>query len=196
MSSKSNIILIGAGGHAQSCIDVIEQTNQYKIAGLIGTPVEIGRQVLGYDVLGDETHLHKYLNYEALLAIGGVRNLIKRIDLYKRLVGLGFNLPSIISPKAYVSKSASIGSGTIIMNGVIINAGAKIGSNCIINTGAIIDHNVEVHDHCHISTGAILNGGVSVGHGAFIGSGAVLREGVVITPSCFIRMGQTVKISE
>ena len=32
---RKNIILIGAGGHATSCIDVIESTNKYKIVGLI-----------------------------------------------------------------------------------------------------------------------------------------------------------------
>ena len=32
---RKNIILIGAGGHATSCIDVIEATNKYKIIGLV-----------------------------------------------------------------------------------------------------------------------------------------------------------------
>jgi len=30
-----NIILIGAGGHCKSCIDVIENENKYKIIGVI-----------------------------------------------------------------------------------------------------------------------------------------------------------------
>ncbi len=34
--SKEKIILIGAGGHAESCIDVIEQEDRFEIAGLIG----------------------------------------------------------------------------------------------------------------------------------------------------------------
>ena len=29
------IILIGAGGHAKACIDVIEEENKYKIIGVI-----------------------------------------------------------------------------------------------------------------------------------------------------------------
>ena len=29
------IILIGAGGHAKSCIDVIKSTNNYKILGML-----------------------------------------------------------------------------------------------------------------------------------------------------------------
>ena len=38
-----------------------------------------------------------------------------------------FNFPVIISPKAYVSKEAKIGEGTIIMHGAIVNKNSKIG---------------------------------------------------------------------
>ena len=42
--SKSEIILIGAGGHAISCIDIIEQQDKFKIAGLIGNEEELGKK--------------------------------------------------------------------------------------------------------------------------------------------------------
>ena len=64
---------------------------------------------------------------------------------------IGFSLPTIISPLAYVSDNVVIGEGTIIMHGAIINSGAKIGSNCIINTRSIIEHETIVEDHCHIN---------------------------------------------
>ena len=32
---KKNIIIIGAGGHATSCVDVIEKTKKFKIIGLV-----------------------------------------------------------------------------------------------------------------------------------------------------------------
>jgi FlaA1/EpsC-like NDP-sugar epimerase len=31
----NNIILVGAGGHCKSCIDVIEKEKKYKIIGLV-----------------------------------------------------------------------------------------------------------------------------------------------------------------
>ena len=31
---KRKIVLIGAGGHAKSCINLIERTNDFKIVGL------------------------------------------------------------------------------------------------------------------------------------------------------------------
>ena len=39
---KKKIILIGAGGHAESCIDVIKKNKKYQIVGLIGTKSEVG----------------------------------------------------------------------------------------------------------------------------------------------------------
>ena len=50
--TKPEIILIGAGGHALSCIDVIEQEDKFKIAGLIGKKEELGRKVCGYNIIG------------------------------------------------------------------------------------------------------------------------------------------------
>jgi len=47
MMSKPNMILIGAGGHAYSCIDVIEQQGKYHIAGLVGMPDEMHTTHLG-----------------------------------------------------------------------------------------------------------------------------------------------------
>jgi len=46
--SKPNLILIGAGGHAHACIDVIEQHGQYHIAGLVGMPAEMHTRHFGY----------------------------------------------------------------------------------------------------------------------------------------------------
>ena len=55
--SKTEIILIGAGGHAAACIDVIEQQDKFRIAGLIGQENELGQRVCGYSVFGVDREL-------------------------------------------------------------------------------------------------------------------------------------------
>ena len=87
----------------------------------------------------------------------------------------------------------TLGTGSIVMHGAIVNAGAKVGNNCIINTLALLEHDAVIGDHCHISTGAILNGGVNVGTGSFIGSGCVLKEGLSIGKDCLVGIGLTVR---
>ena len=193
--TKPSLILIGAGGHARSCIDVIEQQGQYQIAGLIGMPDEVKTQHLGYSVIGtdnDLPELTKTCQY-ALITVGQIKTAEHRIRLYQHAIQLGFQLPIIIAPTAHVSRHARLGEGSIVMHGAIINAGARVGNNCIINTGALIEHDVTVKDNCHISTGSILNGDVTVGAGSFIGSCSVIKEGVAIGKSCLVGMGLTVR---
>lgn len=193
--SKPNLILIGAGGHAHACIDVIEQHDQYRIAGLVGIPEEMHTWHLGYSVIatdGDLSNLAKEYQY-AFIAMGQIRSPDCRIRFYRQATELGFRLPVIIAPTAHVSRHASIGAGTIVMHGAIVNAGAKVGINCIINTLALLEHNATVEDHCHLSTGTILNGDVNIGTGSFVGSGSIIKEGVSLGIGCVIGMGLSVR---
>lgn len=196
--SRENLILIGAGGHARACIDVIEEAGDFRIAGLIGMPEELGADHLGYRVIGTDESL-RGLRSEcpyALITIGQIETAQHRERLYHQALELGFQLPAIIARDARVSRWASVGDGTIVMHGVIINAGAVVGRNCIINSRALIEHDATVHDHCHVSTGAILNGGVQVGEGTFIGSGSTVKQGVRIGCRCLVGMGCSVRTDQ
>jgi sugar O-acyltransferase (sialic acid O-acetyltransferase NeuD family) len=193
--SKPGLILIGAGGHAHSCIDVIEQHGGFQIAGLIGMPAELHDRHLGYDVIGtddDLPELAKTIQY-ALVTLGQIKTPAHRVRLYEQALAVGFQLPTIIAPSAYVSRDATIGAGTIVMHGAIVNAGASVGENCIINTRALLEHDAAVADHCHISTGAILNGNTAIGSGCFVGSGSIIKEGISLGQACLVGMGLAVR---
>ena len=189
------ILLIGAGGHARSCIDVLEEENQFEIAGLIEKGESISNESLGYPVIGTDDDLKdlrkQYKN--ALITVGQIKSPAIRVKLYQLLKELNFTLPVIVSSQAYVSKHAQIGEGSIIMRGVIINANAKIGNNCIINNRALIEHDAIIGNHSHIATGAIVNGGVSVGSESFIGSGVVTKQYISIGNNCSVGAGVTLK---
>lgn len=192
---RTDILLLGAGGHARACMDVIEQQGQYEIAGLVGMPEEVNARNLGYSVIASEDdlpELAKAYRY-ALVTVGQIGSAENRMRLYQLAVELGFELPTIVSPLAHVSRHATVGAGTIVMHGAIINADARLGNNCIVNTKALIEHDATVEDHCHISTGAVLNGNVRLGVGSFIGSGSTIREGVAIGRACIVGMGAAVR---
>lgn len=194
---KPKLILIGGGGHCAACIEVIEQEDKFEIAGIVDK-VSASGMLLGYPVLcGDDDLRELRSSYDcALITIGQIKSPSTRIRLFEYCKLLGFIQPTIISPRAYVSKHALIGEGTIIMHDALINSRATIGSNCIINTKALIEHDVIVEDHCHISTGAILNGRVNLGAGSFVGSGSVIKDGVSIGKGCVVGMGLSVRSNQ
>jgi sugar O-acyltransferase (sialic acid O-acetyltransferase NeuD family) len=193
--SSPRLIIVGAGGHARSCIDVIERQGVFKIAGLIGLPKEFGSKHLGYQVIGADSDLPNLVNefQFAFIALGQIHTSRPREKMFNYIKELGYELPSIISPDAYVSRHANIGSGSIVMNDALVNAGANIGENCIINSRALIEHDTTVGNHCHISTSAILNGGVSIGEGSFIGSGCAVKQIISIGKNCTIGMGLVIR---
>jgi len=190
---RENILIVGGGGHARSLIDVIEQEGKFNIVGIIDKKELIGSSVLGYKIIGsddDLEELRKDCEF-AVVGVGQIKTPKVRIKIFNQLKELDFKLPTIISPRAYISKYASIKEGSVVMHNALINANAKIGRNCIINTKALIEHDVVVEDNSHISTGAILNGGVRVKKSSFIGSNATIREYIEV--GGFIKAGSLVK---
>jgi sugar O-acyltransferase (sialic acid O-acetyltransferase NeuD family) len=190
----NDLLLVGGGGHCHSCIDVIETSGAYRIAGVV-QPVASGKApVAGYPVIGSDDELAvlvaKFGN--ALVTVGQIKSPDVRRGLYEKLRSLGAVLPVIASTRAHVSRRSEIAPGTIVMHGAVVNAGARIGENGIINSQALVEHDAVVGAHCHISTGARVNGGTVVGDGSFIGSGAVLTNGVTVGAGCIVSAGSVV----
>ena len=190
----NRLVLIGAGGHARSIIDLVESTNAWEIIGLIGQSHEIGSFVLNYPVLGTDSILEDVYKdcSHALLSIGQLTSSNLRRRLVSSLSDIGFDFPVIVSPHAVVSTHASLGDGTTVGHNCVINSSASIGSHCIINSCSLIEHDVVIDSFCHVSTGVIINGGTSIGSDSFIGSGSILREGLSLPVESIVSAGTRV----
>lgn len=189
------ILLIGGGGHCNSCIDVIEQEGRFKIAGIVDLPEKQNQTVLGYPIIGSDRDLPqliaKYPNL--MITLGQLRASTRREEIFTSALKMGANFPTVISPQAYVSPHARVGQGTIVMHQALINANARVGENCIINTKALVEHDASIEDHCHVSTGALVNGGVVLGKGSFWGSGSVSKEYTMVPPQSFLKANSLVR---
>lgn len=192
-----NLIVIGSGGHAVSCIDVIESTKKFKIIGLICDNKKIGDTLLGYKIIGRLNELKKLKkkSRNIFIAIGQIKTPKLRINVFNKCKKLNFNLPVIISSKAIVSKHSKIGDGTIVHHLAILNANTSIGKNCIINSQSLIEHDVTIEDNCHVSTNAIINGSCLIKKNTFIGSSTVISNNISIKKKKFIKLGSIVKKS-
>ena len=192
---KKKILIIGAGGHSKSCIDILKQCNKYEIYGIIGLNSEVGKKVSDIPVIGVDKDLLELRNIvdHAFIAIGQIKSPEKRIKIYKHLKKLNFILPAFYSNNSYVSPFAEIMEGTIVMHHCVINAGVKIGKCVIINNMSLIEHDSSVGNFTHVSTNVVLNGNVIVGDRSFIGSKTVTSNNIVIDNDEFIKMGSILK---
>ena len=189
-----SIILLGNGGHCKSCVDVIENSDEFQIKGIITHEKEFSESFMNYKILGNDADISRCFDSDdfGLVAVGQIKSASKRVLLFDLLRKNNITLATVSSKNSLVSRTALLGEGTITMHNAIINSDAKIGINCILNTNCLVEHDVKIGNHCHISTGVILNGGVTIGNQSFIGSGSVVKEGVTIGDNVLVSAGQIV----
>lgn len=184
------LILIGDGGHSKVIKDIVAEMKEIELFAILDDSYNSIIERNG--VIYSNTRYLESINkkdYVYCLAIGS-NNIRKR--LYNK-----FNIPinyyvTLIHPSAVISRSATIGHGTVVMPNAVINADAEIGNHCIINTGSIIEHDNKLADYVHISPNATLSGTVSVGEGTHIGSAAVVVPGKKIGSWSIIGAGTVI----
>lgn len=189
---KQKLILVGGGGHAKACIDVIISCNAFDIIGYIDqSPTFDSRFNIPF--LGNDEVITNYVGKASfLVTVGQLQRVDTRLRIFNKIKSAGGVLSTIIAQDAYVSPRASIEEGSIIMHGAIVQSDVKVGANCIINDRALIEHDSIVGDHVHISTGVLLNGNVEVKNSCFIGSGAVIIQGISIGENSVVGAGAVV----
>jgi len=186
-----SLVMLGAGGHAKSCEDIVNSFRDYSIS--VGGRITIGYRIEDTRKMSKPSWKSLAKNYDGfILGVGQIHNPRARLEIVADIVASGGSVVTLISPYARVSPDAAIGKGTVIMPNATVNAGAKIGMCCIINTGAIIEHDAVIGPFCHIATGAVVNGDCHVEKCSFIGSNAVLLNQIKVCVSTTVGAGSVV----
>ena len=161
------VVVLGTGGHARVCVDVL-LTAGIPVLGCVGGepvgPLEVPH--LGPDeVLSDLARG----TTSAFVAVGD--NAVRQ-QLADMLTATGWSLVSAVHPAATVARTATVGSNVVVVAGAVVNPYATIGDGAIVNTGATIDHDCELGRFVHVAPGVHLAGNVIIGEGAFLGVGS------------------------
>lgn len=184
------IVVIGAGGHAKVCIEILHSMKEAVVC-CIGS--EGGEDFcMGIPVLqGDKNLVTLYSQgyRRAFIAIGSNQ---QRDRLAGLAADVGFSFVNAIHPSAIISPSAQISQGVAVMPGAVINAQAVIGPLVIVNTGATIDHDCEIGRAVHIAPQCGLAGNVSVGALSFLGIGSKVIPGMHIGSQVIVGAGAVV----
>lgn len=178
VSTTAGVVVVGAGGHAKVCIELLRAMG-LNVAFCIGGD-DSEDDCLGVPVKKGDHHLTslRSAGYHTAFIAVGANGLRERLAVKVRAEG--FRLISAISPAATVSPTAVIGEGVAIMAGAVINAQSRIGDLAIINTCASIDHDGVIGQAAHVAPHGALAGNVQVGDRAFLGIGTKVIPGVSI----------------
>lgn len=173
------LMIVGAGGHGRSVAEAVLAAGKYKLVGFVDDAAPSQQYVWEWPVFGAAADLARYRQHAdaAIVAIGNNR---LREQLHQMLCTAGFELATVIHPKAIVSPRAVIGAGSAIMAGAIVGTEAELGAGVIINCAAVVDHHCQVEDFGHLSVNAGMAGGSVLGRSAWMQVGSVLGYGVKV----------------
>ncbi|OPZ32567.1 MAG: UDP-N-acetylbacillosamine N-acetyltransferase [Tenericutes bacterium ADurb.BinA124] len=108
--------------------------------------------------IGKLSDLAKFArDYKAVIAF---EDFARRKEIYEKLIKAGFSVVSIISPRAFVAKSAQIEPGCVIEPMAVVHTGAKINKGTFVCAGAVVNHHAVVNEFCKIDCNAVVNFGV------------------------------------
>jgi sugar O-acyltransferase (sialic acid O-acetyltransferase NeuD family) len=181
------LLIIGAGGHGRVVADTAEQTGYSNIVFHDDRWPEMATN-LCWPVVGRDKPQSPGAS-DVFVAIG---NNAARLAMIHMLISEGFAVPTLVHPRAHVSRHAVLGTGSFVGPMAVVNAGANLGVGVIVNTAASVDHDCIVGDGVHISPGAHIAGGVHIGNESWIGIGANVREAIRIGARVMVGAGAAV----
>lgn len=183
------LLIIGGGGHGRSVAEAVLASSKYKLVGFVDDATPSLQHIWDLPVIGTTADLASYRQYAeaAIVAIGNNR---LREELQQRLFKAGFELETVVHPKAIVSPRAVVGAGCAIMAGAIVGTEAQLGAGVIVNCGAVVDHHCRVEDFGHLGVNAGMAGGAVLGRGAWMQAGSVLGYGVTLEAGVVLAPGK------
>ncbi|GJQ61514.1 MAG: acyltransferase [Melioribacteraceae bacterium] len=193
---KEKIVVIGGGGHAKVITSMIKRAGIFEPVGF--TDPEEKPQLLGIPYLGTDDKLPELFACgvrHAVIGLGQIKSSRIRRKLVQMADDIGFELPEIIAPGAIINEEVSIGRGTVVMDGVVINSGTTIGEFSIFNTNASVDHDCEIGSFTHIAPGVTFSGSVIAGDDVLIGTGASVIQELTIVSGTILAAGSSLQRS-
>jgi acetyltransferase EpsM len=197
------LILLGGGEHARVVIEAARtQGERWAVQGYVA-PDQGDAAIPDVPWLGDDAALSARLADLApadrpwvVLGFGAgeiAGALAARVATTERFNGARW--ATIVHARAWVSPSATVEAGTVVLAGAVVNAGAHVLRHAIVNSAAVVEHDVVLGAGGHVAPGAVIGGGTRIGDNAFIGLGARVRDHIEIGAGAVIGMGAVVVAS-
>lgn len=183
---NKEVCVIGAGGHAKVVISTLQACG-YLINAIYDDNAALwNTSIWDIPIIGS-IHLLEEKSTTAIIAIGD--NKVRQ-KIASRLPHIKW--VTAIHPFSMVHSSVSIGEGSVVFAGTIIQPDVTIGKHVIVNTSASIDHDCNIGDFVHIAPGCHLAGNIQVKRGSLLGVGTTVIPNITINEWTTVGAGSNV----
>jgi sugar O-acyltransferase (sialic acid O-acetyltransferase NeuD family) len=192
----NKVVIIGASEHGKVVADVIEREGKYTTLGWIDSYKPAGGEFFGYPMLGaEDILLDLWQRKEITGGIIAIGDNWTRACVAEKILSLAPDFPFIVAihPSAQIARGVTIGQGTVLMAGTVVNSDSRIGAHCILNTKSSLDHDCIMDDFSSLAPGVTVGGVVRIGAFSAISLGANIIHGKKIGAHTVIGAGALVR---
>ncbi|GAA5081954.1 sugar O-acyltransferase (sialic acid O-acetyltransferase NeuD family) [Thermocatellispora tengchongensis] len=191
------LLIIGAGGFARETAQLVEDVNAHiptweLLGHLDDDPGLHGTSVDGVPVLGGAKEIDRYPHAQVVVCTGNPRDYASRWRIVHRLGLPATRYATLIHPTASVSRSSTVGPGSVIMAQTVLTASVRVGPHVSVMPHVTLTHDDEVSGFATLAGGVRLAGSVRVETGAYLGAGALVGENLTIGAFALVGMGSVV----
>ena len=165
------LVLLGAGGYAQTLADLVAQTRAYKeVIFLDDNPAAKNTRGVCADYVNfkdPETAFYPAFGNNAV-----------RMKWLKQFAAEGLTVPNFIHPTAYISPTVKLETGVVVLPLAVVNTNCHIKGGCIVNCGAIVDHDCKLEEGVHVCAGAVIKAENRLPAGLKVEAGEVILNRV------------------
>lgn len=190
---KRRLLLYGASGHGRVVADAARLAGFEILGWADDDPERRSKELAGAPVVASGVaEAAAWARAESCGVVVTIGDNRVRARLFGELEAAGCVFATLIHPATTIASSASLGAGSVVFAGVVVNPGARVGRNVILNTSATVDHDCVLGDHVHLSPGVHLGGTVQIGDGSHLGVGVAVRNNLAIGRWTVVGVGAAV----
>jgi sugar O-acyltransferase (sialic acid O-acetyltransferase NeuD family) len=179
-----SVVIIGAGVHGREIVEILRHQSEtdanISVLGFIDDDQSLWQSTIDdAPVLGGWAWFEGVDRNEVSVICGSGFSEIRK-NMVLKAESLGLRFANAISPRAYVSPNATIGTGVVVCQNGVACRGSSIGDHSIINLGAIVSHDTRLGRYNTLNPGVNLAGNITVGEGCYLGVGCSVIQGISI----------------
>lgn len=157
------LLILGAGGYGRTVAEAAaEQFEQIAFLDDGMAADAVGACALYSQLRGQYTFAYPAFGDNAV-----------RSAWIERLLDVGYQLPRLVHSRAYVSPSALLQDGVVVLPMACVGARTQIHCGAIVNMSAVVDHDCIVGACAHLAPGAVVKAGNHIAPQEKVESGTV-----------------------
>jgi sugar O-acyltransferase (sialic acid O-acetyltransferase NeuD family) len=176
MTKPGKIVILGSSGHGLAVWDACLSAGFTPI-GFVD-PAQSSSRVEGLPVVPNFSEID-LTDLDVALGIGHnfarERAAVELLEEYP-----GVRMPVIVHRTAWVSPSATLEAGTVVLAQASVGPFATTGRGALLNTGSSLDHESTLDDFASLGPGSHTGGQVFIGARTMVGLNAGILQGISI----------------